>query len=314
VIGFALPSSAALTELLLEPARVRLETAELSGLRIRLLGELPRLAEKLPPGERLQLGTYELLLARRHPEGCGLVRGGFVPSPVRARRAIGLLAVERCVRGRVSAPQTAVAEVLASGIEELADDALRVGGGRPRWWARWYASLGPGGRAIVQAEAATWATQLWTALEWHRFERPPVVGGRDDYWDCPGRRRLLVRSRAEVRALAHGRSVLLVVGSGCPGPGWRAELANRALVLAMARGERSVPARVVGLWPASGTVRTCEVGIDALSEAADELVSAAAVWVEARVRARREEAGAQLRGPSGSPLVDPVVGSRVDAA
>jgi hypothetical protein len=44
-----------------------------------------------------------------------------------------------------------------------------------------------------------------------------------------------------------------------------------------------MPARVVGLWPASGLVRICEVDVAALSEAAAALVSAVGRWVEALV-------------------------------
>ena len=108
------------------------------------------------------------------------------------------------------------------------DPAGRLGGGarrpgragadgaRPPWWAEWYCGLGPGGRAVVEAEAVTWATQLSTALQWERFERPPVIGGRDDWWACPGARRLTLKGRADVRAIVEGRQALLVVSGGVP--------------------------------------------------------------------------------------------------
>lgn len=286
-IGLALPRAAALTDTLLEPTAPALDASAVHELRARLLRELPALAGELTSAERLKIGAYELGLARDHPERCGAQLDLFVPSAARSKRAIGVAAVEHCVRGRSSVPQTAVAQVLASGLEDLDAMATTQGGPRPPWWAEWYSALGLGGRAAVQAEAVTWATQLWTALDWGRFVRPPVIGGRDDFWDCPGRRQLVVRGRAEVRAWVRDRPVMLVVASGFPGGGWRAELAHRALVVALARGERSVPARVVGLWPASGMVRVCEVDTLALSEAATALVAAVATWVDALIETRR---------------------------
>ncbi|MGD0320172.1 MAG: hypothetical protein ABSC00_00980 [Acidimicrobiales bacterium] len=287
-LGLALPRAAALTDALLAPSAYVVRASELQELRASLLRELPPLLEGLPPNERLQMGAYELLVARYHPERCAIRRDGFVPSPARCRRAIGVAAVERCVRGRASTPQTAVAEVLESGVEDLSGAAKARGGQPPPWWAEWYSGLALGGRATVQAEAVTWATQLWTALDWRRFERPPVIGGHDDWWDCPGRRQLVVRGRAEVRAWAGNRQVMLVVASGFPGAGWRPELAHRALVVALARGEGPIPARAVGLWPASGLVRICEVDATALSEAATALVSAVGTWVDARAGSRHD--------------------------
>jgi len=282
-IGVSLPRAAALTDALLEPVGCAVSSSDFQDLRGLLLRELPRLADELPPNQRLEIGTYELAVARDHPELCSTRSEAFSPSPVRCRRAIGVAAVERCVRGRSSAPSKAVSEVLAHGVEDLAVEVSEHGGARPPWWAEWYAGLPLGGKVLVQAEAVTWATQLWTALDWCRFVRPPVIGGRDDWWDCPGTRRLVVRGRAEVRAWAGTRPAMLVVATGFPGPCWRAELAHRALVIALARGERSMPARVVGLWPASGLVRICEVDVAALSEAAAALVSAVGRWVEALV-------------------------------
>lgn len=282
-LGLTLPRSAALTEALLASPEHRLESGSLEELRARLLRELPLLADMIPQDRRLQIGNFELTLARDHPESCAVSRSDerFTPSAALTRRAVGLAAVERCVRGRSTVPQIAAAEVLEAGLDDLAESRRARGAPRAPWWAEWYETLGPGGRATVLAEAVTWGTLLWTSLDWARFPRPPVIGGRDDFWDCPGRRQLVVRGRAEVRAFAGDRPVMLVIAPRYPGPAWRADLAHRALVVAMSRGESSVPARVVGLWPASGMVRICEVDEPALSEAADALVSSVETWVDA---------------------------------
>jgi hypothetical protein len=185
----------------------------------------------------------------------------------------------------------AVAEVLAAGAEDATEGGDPTV--RPPWWAGWYGGLAAGGRAMVEAEAVTWATQLWTALEWERLEQA-MVGGGDDWWDCPGTHALTLRGRADVRLRAEGRPVLLVVGSGLSPSDWRGALGFPALVASVARGQKSVPARVVGLWPASGQVRILPVDIDSLAETATTVTAAVATWVDARLEAR----GAGVGPPS----------------
>jgi hypothetical protein len=156
---------------------------------------------------------------------------------------------------------------------------------------------------MVEAEAVTWATQLWTALEWERLTQP-VVGGADDWWDCPGTRALTLRGRAEVRVRAGGRPVLLVVGSGLPPARWRGAIGYPALVAGLARGERSVPARVVGLWPASGQVRILDVDRGPLQETATAVMGAVATWVDARLEIT-ESREVRRRDPRSRPADGP---------
>jgi hypothetical protein len=54
-------------------------------------------------------------------------------------------------------------------------------------------------------------------------------------------------------------------------------------VAALARGERAAPARVVGIWPATGQIRILPVGLAALREAASAAVSAVATLVDAQL-------------------------------
>jgi hypothetical protein len=255
-------------------------------LRAQLAGDLAALVEELPVGERLRLDSFRFEVAREHPERCTAVDGPFVPSALTCRRAIGLSAMARCVRRWSPTPAVAVAEVLAAGVEDAADDAGQSSS-RPPWWSGWYRGLPPGGRAMVEAEAVTWATQLWTALEWDRFVPAAIVGGGDDWWDCPGTRALTLRGRADVRIRCDGgRPALLVVGSGLSPSDWRCALGFPALVSALVRGETSTPSRVVGLWPASGQVRILPVDGAALTETASAVVGAVATWVDARIEVR----------------------------
>ncbi|HEY7948995.1 MAG TPA: hypothetical protein VID75_15035 [Acidimicrobiales bacterium] len=283
-MSLALPRARALTDALLAPATHGVNAADIAALRADLAGQLVALVEELPEGERLRLDGYRFDMAREHPERCVAAERPFVASPALCRRAIGLSAMTRCVRRRSPTPAGAVADVLAAGVEDAADGADQSSTRAP-WWAGWYRSLPAGGRAMVEAEAVTWATQMWTALEWDRFAPPPIVEGGDDWWDCPGTRRLTLRGRPDIRVRGDGLPALLVVGSGLPPSDWRPALGFPALVSALARGEKSTPGRVVGLWPASGQVRILPVDGAVLSETAASVVGAVATWVDARLEA-----------------------------
>jgi len=278
-MALALPRAGALTDALTAPATAVVPAEALALLQAEVARDLAAVVDDLPEGERLRFDAFRFALAREHPERVGADGGPFVPSPVRCRRAVGLNAVARCLRGGSPTPATAVAEVLAAGVEDATDAVDPTV--RPPWWAGWYGSLSAGGRAMVEAEAVTWATQLWTALEWEQLG-PTTVGGGDDWWDCPRSRHLTLRGQADVRVRAGGRPVLLVVGGGVPPSDWRRPLGYPALVAALARGERSVPARVVGLWPASGQVRILPVDHGVLVDTAAAVVDAVAVWVRRR--------------------------------
>jgi hypothetical protein len=287
---------AALTDALLAAPAAALGPGALSQLRTELVRELGAVVADLPVGEQLLLDAHRLRIATTDPERCGTDEA-FSPSPRLTRRAVGVTAVARWVRGHATAPSSGVREVLAAGIDDLAAAADPALGGalRPPWWAEWYGGLGPGGRAVVEAEAVTWATQLATSLRWERFDPPPVVGGRDDWWQCPGARQLTLKGRAEVRVpvpAAANRQALLVVGSGTPRPRWRTELGFAGLVASLVRGERGAPVRVVGSWPACGQFRVLELDRPALAEAADAVVAATATWVDALIERRRVPAGA----------------------
>jgi hypothetical protein len=279
-MSLALPRAGALTDALMAPVTGSVPAGALRLLRGQLAGDLAALAGELPEGERLRLDSFRFAMAREDPERLSVVEEAFVPSPGTCRRAVGLSAVTRCLRRWSPAPAVAVAEVLAGGVEDA--DGGPDPTTRPPWWAGWYRSLPAGGRAMVEAEAVTWATQLWTALEWERLVQP-MVGGGDDWWDCPATRALTLRGQADVRVRVEERPALLVVGAGVPPVDWRRSLGFPALVSALARGERSIPARVVGWWPASGQVRILPVDSEALTDTATAVVCAVATWVDARI-------------------------------
>ncbi len=282
----AIPARVAwLTDALLAPAAEGVAPAELAELRADLVRDLQALGAELPDGERLQMDAFKVRTAHRYPDRCMSFDDTFVPSPRSCRRAIGVAAVNRCVRGQSPSPAGAVHEVLAEGVEDVSV-ASGTAGIRAPWWAPWYAGLSGGGRAVVCAEAVTWATQLLTAVHWSQVPRP-VIGGRDDWWPCPGGTPIVLKGRAEVRSLVGCRPALLVVGSGRCQADWRVELGYPGLVAALGRDAQAAPCRVVGVWPQSGQVRVLPVDLVALRTTATAVVAAVATWVDSRIEAER---------------------------
>lgn len=273
-LALALPRAAALTDALLAPVGPTLAGPDLDRLRRRVAGALAP-DDVGGRGDRFELDAYRLDTALHDPSRCGAPEP-FTPSAVRCRRSIGLDAVRLCLRDDRPPPAAAVAEVLEAAVRavELPD----AGGGTIPWWATWYAASAPGTRAVVQAEAVTWATALWTALDWERFVRVDV-GGTRLRWVVPGTAGgVVLRARAEVRTWVADAPVLLLSCSGEPSGDWRPSLGFPALVAALAHDQRAVPRRVVGWWPAAGQVRIAEVDLGLLEVSAEAVGSALAVW------------------------------------
>ena len=225
---------------------------------------------------------------RRALEAGGGSGGGdddvaFAWSARTARRTIGLAAVRALLAGEARTPHDAVLARLA-----FCDRGIRDGSRAVSHLDRWVASLPGAGRSAVTAEAVTWATRLWCALDWPALGATPVVG-RDHWWDSPHSALLALRGRADVRTpVAH-----LVVLSGPRRESVRAELSLVALVEALrersdgapAPGRAPVPARVVGWWPDSGHIVRLEPHPTVLTAAADAVALVLAGGPSARLAA-----------------------------
>lgn len=165
-----------------------------------------------------------------------------------ARRAIGLAAIRLLNAGQARSPHEAV----RARTQESAR-WVRDGSASASQLDCWLAGLTEPGRAAVEADAVTWATRLWCALDWSAFDPAPVIG-RDHWWDSPHSALLALRGRAELRtAGAH-----LVVLSGPRRDSVRSELALVTLVEALRSRTPAPPGRVVGWWPESGHVARLE--------------------------------------------------------
>jgi hypothetical protein len=183
----------------------------------------------------------------------------FTWTALTARRSIGVAAVRLLAAGTARSPLEAVRSRLAESSRWVRD-----GSSSASQLDRWVDSLSPAGRAVVGAEAVTWATRLWCALDWTVFPAPPVVG-RDHWWDSPHSALLALRGRADVRTA----DVHLVVLSGPRRGSVRAELSLVTLVESLRLRDQDRPGRVVGWWPDSGHLVRVEPEPAALTLGAD---------------------------------------------
>jgi len=228
------------------------------------------------------------------PAGLAATEAPFSWKPVFVRRSLGLAVVEACATGRFRAPAAAIAPIASEAVAEWEHT-----GWRTYHWEPWLAGLAPGARATVLADALGWATSLWSAFDWSMFITMPQLGGADDQWVSPTSPAVRLKGRCELRlavaagdvsspASGEGRGAaplaLVSVSAGCPGPGWREELAFLALVAALRSPARPLPARVVGVWPDSGSHGSVEISIAALEGAMDRVAAAVRARSEARLR------------------------------
>jgi hypothetical protein len=292
------PTVTAFTSDLLAPARTCIDDATRQDLRDRLLSGVPPLVDELPAGDQV---VITLPVFRQARLGLDVTLGTDQPfawKPVFVRRSLGLAAIDSCLQHRHGTPAEAVGEVA----EEAVATWVRTGW-RTFHWEPWFGGLPAGGRSVVLAEAATWATALWSALDWNQFASAPRTGGPDDQWICTAARTVRLKARSELRVGVarpercptgqHGpvgsddggtcpSTALVSVSGGVPAEDWRADLGFLALVASLRSPSRPVPARVAGLWPDVGAQRMIDVDAELLRVAADQVVSTVSHWAAAR--------------------------------
>ncbi len=263
----ALPRSAALTDLLLGGAG---HGAGGGVDREGLARELERhlCSARLPQRVRVTGYLLRTVLGPPRPPTPWRPLGPFRWSPAAVRRAVGLRGVRSCVEAGGGAPATAV----RGTVEELVAEGRR-GLGRPGGLPTWLSTLATPALAVVEAEAATWATQLWSAIEWPRLGADVQVGDADAAWVAPAAR-VRVSGRVDVRVPRPvGGPALLTMLPGHPTVVSRAELGLAALAAALGGrpprgGGGALPALVVGWWPESGRALALPVDGALLEETA----------------------------------------------
>ncbi len=237
-------------------------------------------------GPSLRITDHQVRVALGPADRTAATESPFAWSARTARRALGLRAVQALVARKAHAPVDGARIAIDDAI-----DAARAGDHLASSMGRWLSSLSPASVTAVQADAATWATRLWCALDWEAFTEPPVIG-RDRWWDSPHSALLAIRSRAEVRSIVTDEegstfSVHLVVLSGPRRPTVRSELSVLAMVEAMQAPRALPPGRIVGWWPDSGHLVKVEV---------DHIALDAGVAAIARTLARTGGASVPFEG------------------
>ena len=277
------------TRALVAPPSTSVDGDARTALRRQLVTRLSPLVAPLPAAVPLTVSLPLLRLTRATPEALGAPEEPFAWRPAFVRRSLGLAVVEACAGGRFRTPLDAVGPVAAEAVDRWAQT-----GWRTFHWEPWMAGLAPGSRAVALAEAVSWASSLWSSLDWTELGPRAQFGGEDDQWACPSTHTVRLRARSELRvpldqresgAVAagnRGRVVLVSVSGGCPSEAWPAELAYLALVASLRSPSRPVPARVTGIWPDSGEARSIEIDEPALAAAVDLVVDGVAAVVDAR--------------------------------
>lgn len=272
-----LPRSRALTDALTTPGNPPSAAAVATARRL-VVHELEEASRRtLPNTACLRVRAFDLVRSDLEPgapggtpEQSGRERAASDRSAFRwtsrtARRRVGLAALRAWVAQPGLAPADAVALVVA--------DAAGPDGPGPRGpgsCADWLASLSAPARAMVQAEATTWATAVWTALEWDRLRPAPVVGAPDRWWDWHGPLRVALQGRVDVRIPGPGGAHLLVLG-GFPSAASRRALCFSALVDALRSEGADAPARVVAWWPDCGKAWVAAITGDELRACAAQV-------------------------------------------
>jgi len=149
-------------------------------------------------------------------------------------------------------------------------------GWRTFHWEPWMAALSPAARSAALAEAATWATGLWSGLDWRAFDPSIRIGGPRRPMDLHGLEdgspqgsvRAANPARAGPREMGPGKSAsgsVVDVSVGVGGLGdTRRRLGNRAripwpLAASLRSPSGPIPERVVGLWPDAGEFRSVDI-------------------------------------------------------
>lgn len=284
-----LSSSGALSSALVAPPQWTITSNHCEQIREHLERGIVERVGHLATAWPIEITLPVLRRAITCPETLAASDEPFVWKPLFVRRSLGLAVVDACARGRFRSPAEAVGPIAEEAVGEW-----RRSGWRTFHWEPWLAGMARGSRAVVLADAVTWATALWVAFDWRAFDEVPQFGGAYDEWSRTARATVRLKVRSEMRVRlglpAAGATVaggpealaLVSVSSGCRHEGWADQLAFLGLVAGLHASRRPMPARVMGIWPDTGQCSVVEVDETALIGAVDRVLDT----VDAVIRAR----------------------------
>ncbi len=274
-----------LTAAILAPPLAPIGHGDRQLVRHNLTNAIPAMVENLPLGDQVVVTLAMLRQVARDPAALSRPEEPFAWKPAFVRRSLGLSAMDACINHRFSSPTEAVGPIADQAVSEWSRT-----GWRTFHWEPWIAALHPAARSAVMAEAATWATTLWSSIDWHRFDSPLGLGGPDDQWVCTAARTVRLKGRSELQVpleATHGggaeSTALVSVAAGIPRTGWETELGFLALVASLRSPTRPVPSRVVGLWPDAGQYRSVDITSGVLTAAGDRVIACIGAVVDARM-------------------------------
>ena len=273
-------------------AAVTVDIAELAGWRRRLdrmtSSSLRDEMNGCCGGSQTEIAAYHigLYLAGSLDTLC-LPAVPFRPSPMAARRAIGIAAIERRIKDLRAREGRGEGIDLDRHVDEVLDIPSRemyaskcgeraVSWRSSRyWWAEWYAQLSFSKKALVRGEAVNWSSNAWSALQWILLPPATEFGPSKAYWrlPCSGRLRVAARWDLKIRYPSRRFLVLSIFDGTAPSP-WEEMLCLPMLVPLMngnpdkVGGLSGVPVRSVGVWLGSGQVRTCDISWEILERTA----------------------------------------------
>ncbi len=232
-----------------------------------------RIAAHAPARELgpIRLDSYVITTVLR---GGALHRDGpFHWSPRAARRIIGGGALRHLLEGRAKDPLSGVQCEITALVNQAAGRRDQRSGSLGQWLHEAPPSL----RVAVAAEAMTYATELLTCVDLTSLCASIDASAADPQWAVPGAPWISVRGRRDLEVAfngTHGHRAILALRGGPMGPDARYDLGIVALTAALSRPDAPLPARIVGIWGATGRAMVVPVDGETMKTAARQVLQA----------------------------------------
>ena len=198
--------------------------------------------------------------------------GPFHWTPRATRRIIGGPAAQLVLSGVSPEPLSAVRGEISRLLNQAESRQELRSGSLARWLYEAPESL----RVAVTAEALTYASEVIASVDLELLDGTIDPSVNDPQWAVPGAPWISLRGRRDldvVSALVPGQRSILALRTGTLGLWAARDLGIVALSAALCRPDQPLPARIVGLWGASGRALVLPVTPAIIKQAAREVLS-----------------------------------------